>query len=96
MSTDKASSRAAAKAYAVFNEAIADPDRRRGLADHPKQTFEEAGVKFNELPARLRALLKDLSYEELRLLHRYNVTLEKAELLTEQPSASGLSTICKF
>ena len=96
MSTNKAASLAAAKAYEVFNEAIADPDRRRALAEHPKETFEEAGVKFNQLPARVRALLKDLSYEELRVLHRYRATLEKAELLTEQRSASGLSTICKF
>ena len=95
MSTDK-TSQAAAKAYAVFNEAIADPDRRRALAEDPEGTFREAGVKFSDLPGRLRSLLKDLSYEELRVLYRYTDTLTKANLIDERRSASGISTICKF
>jgi hypothetical protein len=95
VSTDK-SSQAAAKAYAVFNEAIADPDRRRALADDPEGTFKAAGVKLSDLPGRLRSLLKDLSYEELRVLHRYNDTLVKANLIDQRRSASGISTICKF
>jgi len=95
VSTDK-TSQAAAKAYAVFNEAIADPDRRRALAEDPEGTFKEAGVKFNDLPGRLRSLLKDLSYEELRVLYRYTDTLTKANLIDERRSASGISTICKF
>lgn len=95
MSTDKRSA-AAAKAYAVFNEAIADPDRRRALANDPEGTLREAGVNARELPPQVRRLLDDLSYEELRLLSRYNVALEKSGLLEEQRSATGLATICKF
>jgi hypothetical protein len=95
VSTDKRS-QAAEKAYAVFNEAIADPDRRRALAEDPEGTFKEAGVKFSDLPGRLRSLLKDLSYEELRVLYRYNDTLVKANLMDERRSAGGFSTMCKF
>ena len=95
MSTDKRSE-AAAKAYLVFNEAIADPDRRRALAERPEETFRDAGVKFGDLPAGVRSFLKDLSYEELRVLARYNATLEKANLLQEQRSAGRFATICKF
>jgi hypothetical protein len=95
VSTDKRS-RAAEKAYAAFNEAIADPDRRRALAEDPEGVFKEAGIKFSDLPGRLRSLLKDLSYEELRVLHRYTDTLVKANLMEEQRSAGGFSTMCKF
>jgi len=95
VSTDKRSA-AAAKAYAVFNEAIADPDRRRALANDPEGTLKDAGVRPSELPTQIRRLLEDLSYEELRLLSRYNIALEKSGLLQEQRSASGFATVCKF
>jgi hypothetical protein len=95
VSTDK-KSQAAEKAQAVFIEAIADPDRRRALAEDPEETFKEAGVKFSDLPGRLRSLLKDLSYEELRVLYRFNDTLVKANLVEQRRSAGGTSTICKF
>lgn len=95
MSTDKRS-KAAAKAYAFFNEAIADPEQRRALANDPDAALKQAGIKPNELPTPIRRLLEDLSYEELRVLSRYNVALEKSGLMQEQQAASGLSTICKF
>lgn len=95
MSRDKAAD-AAARAYEVFTTTIAKPDGRRALAENPEETFEQAGVKFSDLPATVRALLKDLSYEELRLLHRYRATLEKANLLQEQRSRGGFATVCKF
>jgi DNA-binding MarR family transcriptional regulator len=86
----------AEQAHAVFTEAIRDPHRRRQLAEHPQETFEEAGVDFDQLPADLQQLLKDLSYEELRLLARMNDTLEASGLIEQRQSASGLSTVCKF
>jgi hypothetical protein len=95
VSTDKRSA-AAAKAYGVFNEAIADPDRRRALASNPEGTLKAEGVKVADLPAPIRRLLEDLSYEELRVLSRYNVALEKSGLLDQRHSAGGVSTICKF
>jgi hypothetical protein len=95
VSTDKRS-KAAGKAYAFFNEAIADPDQRRALANDPEGTLKRAGVNIRELPTQIRRLLEDLSYEELRVLSRYNAALEKSGLLEEQRSARGYSTIAKF
>jgi hypothetical protein len=94
MSTEEGSA-AAGKAQEIFTEAIADPYRRRALANHPEEAFEEAGVNFNALPSQLQALLKDLSYEELRLLSRVQDTLDRAGLIERPQSASG-GTICKF
>jgi hypothetical protein len=95
LSTDKRSA-ASAKAYAFFNDAIADPERRRALANDPDGALRDAGIRPSDLPAQIRRLLEDLSYEELRVLHRYNDALVRANLLDERRSAGGFSTICKF
>jgi hypothetical protein len=94
--SDEKRATVAERAHAIFIEAIRDPHRRRQLAEHPQETFEEAGVDFDELPAELQQLLRDLSYEELRLLARMNDTLEASGLIEQRQSASGLSTISKF
>jgi hypothetical protein len=96
MST-KEGSEAAGKAFRAFMEAIGDPDKRRRLAEHPKETIEgEAGIDFHDLDPKVQKLLNDLTYEELRLLSRVTSTLSEAGLFEQEQSADSLATICKF
>jgi hypothetical protein len=95
VTTDKRS-QATEKAYKFFNDAIADPAQRRALANDPDGTLKAAGINIRDLPTQIRRLLEDLSYEELRVLARYNAALEKSGLVKETQSAKGYSTIAKF
>jgi hypothetical protein len=75
---DSAAQGSGSGSFAKLAELLRDPKQRKAFWIDPEGALEKAGVKPGDVPESVLEILRDLSYEELRVLARVNARLDEA------------------